>query len=413
MPAVVSDVSSVESMDVAYLLDWLNFLGRWLHLIVGIAWIGASFYFVWLDTNLKPPTDAPSNEIGIGGEVWAVHGGGFYRAQKFKTAPPHLPEPLHWFKWESYATWLSGFFLLCLMYYGQAEIYLIDKSVMELSKSAAIGIGLGFLLGGWVIYDLLCRTKLGENEPLLAGLMFALLALAAYGLTHVFSGRGAFIHFGAMLGTIMSANVLMVIIPGQRKMVEAKKNGAPLEPIHGLRGKQRSVHNTYFTLPVLFVMISNHYAFLTNAKHAWIVLIGLSLAGCLIRLYFVRKHQGYKNYSWWAGGIAIIAALYFFLAPEKTTLPAAQKSTVSANIAQKIIIEKCAGCHAEKPTFQGFASAPKNVMLDTSERIAQHAQAIYQQTVVTKAMPIGNLTNISEDERAMLSVWFRAGAPIK
>jgi uncharacterized membrane protein len=411
VPAVVSAVK--DGMDVAYLFDWLNFLGRWLHLIVGIAWIGASFYFVWLDTNLKPPKDTPSQEIGIGGEVWAVHGGGFYRAQKFKTAPQVLPEPLHWFKWESYATWLSGFFMLCLMYYGQAEIYLIDKSVMELSKGAAIGIGLGFLLGGWIIYDLLCRTKFGENEPLLAGLMFLLLALAAYGLTHIFSGRGAFIHFGAMLGTIMSANVLMVIIPGQRQMVEAKKNGAPLDPIHGQRGKQRSVHNTYFTLPVLFVMISNHYAFLTNAKHAWIVLIGLSLAGCLIRLYFVRKLQGFQNYGWWAGGIAIIAALYFFLAPQKTAIPAAQNSAISSQVAQKIIIEKCAGCHMEKPTYPGFAAPPKNILLDTPERIAQNAQAIYQQTVVLKAMPIGNLTNISEDERAKIGAWFQAGAAMK
>jgi uncharacterized membrane protein len=398
-------------MDFAYLIDWLNFLGRWFHMIVGIAWIGASFYFVWLDTNLKPPTDAPSKDIGIGGEVWAVHGGGFYRAQKFKVAPPHLPEPLHWFKWESYSTWLSGFFLLCLLYYGQAEIYLIDKSVMDLSKGAAIGIGLGALVAGWVVYDVLCRSPLGENEPALAAVMFILLAFVAYGLTHVFSGRGAFIHFGAILGTIMSANVLMVIIPGQRKMVEAKRNNAPLDPIHGLRGKQRSVHNTYFTLPVLFVMISSHYAFLTNAKHAWIVLIGLSLAGCLIRLYFVRKHMGHKHYGWWAGGIAIIAALFFFLKPEKVqNVPTPQMSfsTVSA-----IIETKCANCHMEKPTYPGFAAAPKNILLDTPERVKQHAQAVYQQTSVLKAMPIGNLTNITEEERAKIAAWFQAGAPVK
>jgi uncharacterized membrane protein len=398
-------------MDFAYLIDWLNFLGRWFHMIVGIAWIGASFYFVWLDTNLKPPTDAPSKDIGIGGEVWAVHGGGFYRAQKFKVAPPHLPEPLHWFKWESYSTWLSGFFLLCLLYYGQAEIYLIDKSVMDLSKGAAIGIGLGALVAGWLVYDVLCRSPLGKNEPALAAVMFLLLTCAAYGLTHVFSGRGAFIHFGAILGTIMSANVLMVIIPGQRKMVEAKQNNAPLDPIHGLRGKQRSVHNTYFTLPVLFVMISNHYAFLTNAKHAWIVLIGLSLAGCLIRLYFVRKHMGHKHYGWWAGGIAIIAALFFFLKPEKVqNVPTPQMSfsTVSA-----IIETKCANCHMEKPTYPGFAAAPKNILLDTPERVKQHAQAVYQQTSVLKAMPIGNLTNITDEERAKIAAWFQAGAPVK
>jgi uncharacterized membrane protein len=400
-------------MDFAYLLDWLNFLGRWLHLIVGIAWIGASFYFVWLDTNLKPPKDAPSQDIGIGGEVWAVHGGGFYRAQKFKSAPQVLPEPLHWFKWESYATWLSGFFLMCLMYYGQAEIYLIDKSIFDLSKGAAIGIGLGALLAGWVAYDLLCRSPLGENEPLLAAVMFLLLAAAAYGLTHVFSGRGAFIHFVAMLGTIMSANVLMIIIPGQRKLVEAKAKSEPLDPIHGQRGKQRSVHNTYFTLPVLFVMISNHYAFLTNAKHAWVVLIGLSLAGCLIRLYFVRKHQGDKNYGWWAGGIAIICALYFFLAPTKSVIPAAQIAPSNFAQVSTIISEKCANCHAQVPTYPGFSAAPKNILLDSREKIGQHAQAIYQQTVVLKAMPIANLTNITDAERETIRAWFLAGASLK
>ncbi len=404
-------------MEFAYLLDWLNFLGRWFHMIVGIAWIGASFYFVWLDSSLRPPKDEASQDIGIGGEVWAVHGGGFYRAQKFKTAPKVLPEPLHWFKWESYSTWLSGFFLLCLMYYGQAEIYLIDKSVMELSKAAAISIGLGFLLGGWVVYDLLCRSPLGKNEPALAAVMFVLLGVAAYAVTHIFSGRGAFIHFGAMLGTIMSANVLMVIIPGQRKMVEAKKKGEPLDPIHGQRGKQRSVHNTYFTLPVLFVMISNHYAFLTNAKHAWVGLIGLSLAGCLIRLYFVRKHQGFHNHGWWGGGLAIIAALFVWLAP--ATKPAKTGAFVpSAQIVSfaqvaPIIAEKCANCHAEKPTFQGFNAAPKNIALDTPEKIKQHAQTIYQQTVVLKAMPIGNLTNMTDEQRALVGQWFNAGAPIQ
>jgi uncharacterized membrane protein len=397
-------------MDFAYVLDWLNFLGRWFHMIVGIAWIGASFYFVWLDSSLKPPKDAPSKDLGIGGEVWAVHGGGFYRAQKFKVAPPELPEPLHWFKWESYSTWLSGFFLLCLMYYGQADIYLIDKSVMDLSKSSAILIGLGSLVVGWVVYDLLCRSPLGKNEPALAAVMFILLGIAAYALTHMFSGRGAFIHFGAMLGTIMSANVLMVIIPGQRKMVEAKRNNQPLDPIHGLRGKQRSVHNTYFTLPVLFVMISNHYAFLTNAKHAWIVLIGLSLAGCLIRLHFVRKHQGHPSPIWFGGGAAILAAMFFFLAPPKRDKPALAQPAPAWSEVSSIMLKHCAVCHADKPTYPGFNAAPKNIVLEKPAQIAQHAQSIYQQTVVAKAMPIGNLTNITDAEREKIAQWFQSGA---
>ncbi len=397
----------LSSVDVAYVLEWLNFLGRWLHLVVGIAWIGASFYFVWLDSHLKPPIDQASADIGIGGEVWAVHGGGFYRAQKFKVAPPTLPPTLHWFKWESYSTWLSGFFLLCLIYYAQADVYLIDKNIADLSRGAAIAIGLGFLLGAWLLYDALCRSPLGNNEPLLAALLFALLTLAAYALTHLFSGRGAFIHFGAMLGTIMSANVLMVIIPGQRALVRAKAEGLALDPIHGLRGKQRSVHNTYFTLPVLFVMMSNHYAMLTHAKQAWVVLMALSLAGALIRLYFVRKHQGKHHHGWWIGGLALIAGLFVWLAPSR---PAASSTQVSFQSVAPLIAAKCSTCHAEHPSFAGFSSAPKNVMLDTPARIAQHAQAIYQQTVVTKAMPIGNLTHITDAERAQLAAWYLSGA---
>ncbi len=392
----------------SYILEWLNILGRWVHLITGIAWIGASFYFVWLDSHLKPPQDAASQDIGIGGEVWAVHGGGFYRAQKFKVAPPELPPLLHWFKWEAYSTWLSGFFLLVLIYYVGAEVYLIDKSVADLSKPAAIGIGLGFLAGGWVIYDFLCRSRLGANEPALAGVMLVLLTVAAYALTHLFSGRGAFIHFGAILGTIMSANVLMVIIPGQRELVKAKQEGRVPDPIHGVRGKQRSVHNTYFTLPVLLVMISNHYALLTNGRWNWLVLMLLALAGALIRLFFVKKHQGSKQPALaLAGCIAIVAAIGLLAPRSNAARPVSTAPSITE--VQAIIVMRCAGCHAERPTFAGFAAAPKNVLLDTPDRMVAQAAALHQQTVVTRAMPIGNLTAMTDAEREVIDAWFRAG----
>ncbi len=392
----------------AYVLEYLNFAIRWLHMIAGIAWIGASLYFVWLDSSLLPPKDQPSKDIGIGGEVWALHGGGFYRAQKFAVAPPELPTPLHWFKWEAYTTWLSGFALLVLIYYVQAEVYLIDRSVMDLTPTAAIAVGLGLLVMTWIIYDLLCRSPLGDNEPALAGVMFVLLAALAYGLTHMFSGRGAFIHFGAVIGTIMVANVFFVIMPGQRAMVAAKIAGQPVDPIHGARGKQRSVHNTYFTLPVVFVMVSNHYAGFTNHKHAWAILMAISLAGALIRLYSVLSHRGNKQHMLWMMGYGILIGLFIALFPK----PPEQGTGAGVKFGdvKRIIDAKCAVCHAAAPTFAGFSAPPKNVMLETAAQIKTQAQQINQQTVVARAMPPGNLTKISDEERALIGAWFAAGA---
>jgi uncharacterized membrane protein len=273
----------------AFLIEFLGLLGRWVHLITGIAWIGASFYFVWLDDHLLPPTDEALLRKGVGGELWAVHGGGFYNAQKYRLAPQELPRSLHWFYWEAYSTFLSGVFLLCLLYYGQAEIYLIDPRVAALTKLGAIAISIGFILGGWLTYDALCRSPLARRPAGLATVIAILCGAAAYGLCHVFSGRGAFIQFGAMLGTIMVANVFFVIIPAQREMVRAKQQGREPDTQAGLRGKIRSVHNTYFTLPVLFTMISNHYALTFGARHNWLVLIAISSAGVLIRAYFVDR----------------------------------------------------------------------------------------------------------------------------
>ena len=392
----------------AYVVEWLSFLGRSVHLVAGIAWIGASFYFIWLDSHLHAPRYADEAErLGIGGEVWALHGGGFYRAQKFAVAPPQLPESLHWFKWEAYWTWLSGMFLLGLVYYVGADIYLIDRAIADLSRPVAVAISLGFLAGGWLVYDLLCRSPLGAREPLLAALMLALCTLAAYALTHLFSGRGAFIHFGAMLGTIMAGNVLFVIMPAQREMVRAKVASRVPDPAHAARGKQRSVHNTYFTLPVLFTMISNHYATFTAGSHAWLVLIAVALAGVLVRLFFTFRHRGVVRPSFWAIAIALLAAVFVGLMPRST--PAVARSAGFDEV-RTIVEQRCVGCHAEKPTYAGFASAPKNVLLDTPARILAQAQPLHQQTVVLKAMPIGNLTAMSDAERATVDAWYRAGA---
>jgi uncharacterized membrane protein len=392
----------------AYVLEWLNVLGRWFHLIAGIAWIGASFYFVWLDSHLRAPRYPDEAErLGIGGEVWALHGGGFYRAQKFTVAPPELPEPLHWFKWEAYTTWLSGMFMLGLIYYASAEVYLIDRSVADLGKPASIAIGLAFLAGGWIVYDLLCRSPLGRREPILASVMLALCTVAAYALTQLYSGRGAYIHFGGMLGTIMTANVFFVIMPGQREMVKARVDGRAPDPVHGARGKQRSVHNTYFTLPVLFTMISNHYALFTNATWNWLVLMAIALAGVFIRLFFTFRHRGIVKPSFWAIGIALLAAVFVALMPRGAVIAAGEATFGDV---QAIVVARCASCHAATPTFAGFAAAPKNVLLDTSERILAQSKLVHQQTVVLKAMPIGNLTQMTDEERAKVDAWFRAGA---
>ena len=397
----------------SYIFDWLNLLLRWLHVIVGIAWIGASFYFIWLDSSLRTPEDPEAIKKGIKGEVWSVHGGGIYHAQKYLASPEKLPAPLHWFKWEAYSTWLSGMFMLVLIYYVSADIYLIDPTVYPLSQGASIAIGLGFLVGGWVVYHALCNSRLGKNDTALAVAIAILCAVSAYVLCKLFSGRGAFIHYGAMLGTIMVANVAMVIIPGQREIVKAKNENRPIDPIHGLRGKQRSIHNTYFTLPVLMTMICNHYALFTNHAYNWAVLLALTVAGALIRLYFVFKNQGkiQKGLLWAGGGVLIL--LFVALAPRSTNVTTPIKpvdahnkgvSSLPANVAS-IVAERCANCHMAQPSYPGFAAAPKNILLDSPERIIAQAQTIYQQTVVLKAMPIGNLTKITDDERAILARW--------
>ena len=392
---------------IPYGLEWLNLLVRWLHVIVGIAWIGASFYFVWLDNNIRPP--APGSELankGVSGELWAVHGGGFYNPQKYLVAPAELPKELHWFKWEAYSTWLSGFALLIIVYYFNAQAMMVDRSVADLSSLQAIGIGLASLVIGWTVYDLLCRSKLGQHDLAFGVVIYAFLVASAYVLTHYLSGRAAYIHIGAMIGTMMVANVLMLIIPGQRKMVDAMIAGQKPDPIHGLKAKQRSVHNNYFTLPVLFIMISNHYAMTYRHEHAWAVLAVIMLAGVLIRHFFNLKHRGRIEWKYPALGLALLIGVAIAIAPPA---PVAGPVVSFAQV-QAIVNTRCIACHADHPTQPGFATPPAGVALTSSALIVQHAAKIYQQAVQLKAMPLANMTGMTDAERAQIGAWYTAGA---
>ncbi|EHP44097.1 hypothetical protein OR16_05452 [Cupriavidus basilensis OR16] len=296
-----------------YILDWANLLLRWVHVITAIAWIGSSFYFVWLDNSLTRPDDPDLQEKGVGGELWAVHGGGFYNPQKYLSAPKTLPENLHWFYWESYSTWMTGFGLLVVLYLFNASTFLIDKNVMDMSPGAAIGFALSYLGVGWLVYDCICRV-FGKSDRTVGILVAIYVALAAFVACHVFSGRAAFLLTGAMIATIMSANVLVWIIPGQRKVVAALRAGE-VDPVHGKNAKQRSVHNTYFTLPVLFAMLSNHYSMTYSYKYNWAVLVLVMLAGVLIRQFFILKHKGKINIAWPAAGVAVLAVVAVMIAP--------------------------------------------------------------------------------------------------
>lgn len=392
----------------AYLLDWVNLLGRWVHMITGIAWIGASFYFVWLDNHLKAPVSEADTEKGVSGEVWSVHGGGFYHAQKYQVAPPKLPETLNWFKWEAYTTWISGMFMLALMYWYSAEIYLIDPGVAAISKTTAIAVGAAVIPIAWFAYDALCKSRFGKNDTQLAIIIFVALTIIAYLLCQLFSGRGAYMHYGAMLGTIMVGNVFFVIIPGQKDLVRAKEEGRQPDPIHGIRGKQRSVHNTYFTLPVLFVMISNHYAMTYGHSFNWLILVIITLIGALVRVYFVARHKGNASPVTLLVALALLAGMVTLVSPKPVQLSEADQNApvVSHETAFGIVSARCSSCHATVPTQAGFQVAPQGIVFDNVDDMIRQAAAIHQQTVVTKAMPIGNLTNITDDERNTINQWY-------
>jgi uncharacterized membrane protein len=394
-----------------YVVDWLNLGVRWLHLIAGIAWIGASFYFVWLDDHLVAPRDPNDRGRGVDGEVWSVHGGGFYRAQKYLLGPQSEPlsAHLHWFKWEAYTTWLSGMGMLAIVYWWGANAYLIDRSVLALSVPAAIAISAGSLVAGWLVYDALCRTV--RNELALAIVLYALTVASAWGYAQIFGARAAYIHVGAMIGTIMVWNVFFHIIPGQRKMVEAIRAGREPELRYGLIGKQRSVHNTYFTLPVLFTMISLHYPMTYGHRHAWAVLAVIMLAGALIRQYFVLRHSGRNVVALPAAAGVLLLGLAIAIAPSPGAMGGGGNAVAFARV-QPIVRQRCTVCHAEQPTFPGFQQPPGGLLLDTPERIKSAAQRIQQQAIATRAMPIGNLTKMTDDERRLLGEWLAAGAPL-
>ena len=387
----------------AYLLEWLNMLGRWVHFVTGIAWIGSSFYFIWLDNHLESPKEAADGEKGVAGELWSVHGGGFYHAQKYRVAPRVLPETLHWFKWEAYSTWISGIFLLMLVYWYGADVYLIDRTVADISQSTAVAIAAGVIAGGWFVYDRLCRSPLARNDNALALVLFVLTGFLAWGLCQLFGGRGAYIHFGAVLGTIMVANVFFVIIPGQRRMVDAFATGEEPDAGDGIRAKQRSVHNTYFTLPVLFVMTSNHYALTYSHEYNWLILFAITLAGALIRAWFVARHKGR------ASPVPIVIAALLLLATAAAIAPKSRAGTTGAvtlEMIRPVLEARCTVCHSASPTHLAFPAAPSGVMFDTREQILAEAYRIHQQTVVLKSMPIGNLTDMQDEERALIDAWY-------
>ena len=402
-------------MDIAYLFDWLNLLLRWAHVITAVAWIGASFYFVMLDNSLSPPTHDDLKRKGVDGEMWAVHGGGFYHSNKYMVAPRWLPLPdkLHWSYWESYSTWLTGFGLFTTLYLYNAGTFLVDKTVFDWTPGAAIGAALGFLAAFWLIYDGICRT-LGQrkNGDIVVGIcVFVFVVLASWLACQLFAGRAAFLLVGAMLATAMSANVFFWIIPGQRTVVADLRAGRNPDPVHGQRGKQRSVHNTYFTLPVIVAMLSNHYGWLYQGPNNWLVLVLLMLAGALIRHSFVARHKAHvlgKRTPWEhaVAGTLVLLGLAIWLAPPppSAAAQAAAAKPVSFAEVKAVIDQRCTMCHNAQVQS-------KNVALHTPELIQQHAQAVFQQASVLKLMPMNNATQITEDERALIKRWFEAGAP--
>ncbi|MCP5285021.1 MAG: urate hydroxylase PuuD [Burkholderiaceae bacterium] len=398
----------------AYLLDWANLLLRWAHVITGIAWIGSSFYFVMLDNSLTPPEHDDFKAKGVDGELWAVHGGGFYHSQKYKVAPRWrgIPERLHWSYWESYSTWLTGFALFTVLYLFNAGSFLIDRTVFDWSPAAAIAASLGFLVAFWFVYDAICRT-LGQGpkgDLIVGGVVLAFVVLASWAACQLFAGRAAFLLVGAMLATAMSANVFVWIIPGQKTVIASLQAGQAPDPVHGQRGKQRSVHNTYFTLPVLVAMLSNHYGWLTQGEHNWAVLVLLMAAGALIRHSFVARHAAHvqgRRAPWEhaVAGVALLLGLAIWLAPAaRPVAAAAAPATWSA--VQAVVNQRCVLCHGEQVQN-------KNVALHTPALVQQHALAVYQQAAVLKLMPMNNATQITEDERDLIKRWYEAGAKVE
>ena len=387
-----------------YLVDWLDLVFRWFHVAAGIVWIGTSFYFVALDNHLEEPAQA-DRERGVGGEVWEIHGGGFYRVEKYRVAPPRLPEPLHWFKWEAYWTWISGFTLFVVIYYLQPRTYLIDPAVSSLAPWEAIAISLGGLALAWVVYDVLCRAI--RSDLVVGVLMLGGVTATAYGASHLLAPRAAYLQVGAMLGTIMVANVFFVIIPAHHELIAAKKAGREPDPAANARGKRRSVHNNYFTLPVLFAMLADHFPFTYGHAHSWLILVILMVIGAYIRVYFNNRHAG--RTLWWIPltAAAAVAGLAVWMRPAPT--PAAASTVTFARIFP-IVQQRCAFCHSMHPRSTQFTSAPKGIVLDTPYEIASQAQLIKTVAVDSTVMPFGNATHMTTPERTLLGQWIAQGA---
>jgi uncharacterized membrane protein len=392
-----------------YANEWLDLLLRWLHVIAGIAWIGASFYFIALDNHLLPPKDPGDARRGIGGEAWEIHGGGFYHVQKYRVAPSQLPEPLYWFKWEAYTTWLSGFALLVVLYYVNADTYLIDKSVADLSQATAIAISVGLLAASWIVYDVLCRLL--RREALLAVALLGLTTLAAWGTSELFSGRAEYIQVGAMLGTMMAGNVFLVIIPAHWELVRAKQAGREPDPAPGIRAKERSVHNNYLTLPVVFTMISNHFPSTYGHSYSWLVLVALMVIGAWVRHFFNLRHAGRTVWAIPVTAALAISGLAVAIRPQSGSGGARVTTSVPFARARAIVEQRCVPCHSSRPTRT--SSAPLGIVFDTPAQIAAQAGLIERVAVATKTMPIGNATGMTQAERDLLGAWIRQGAKIK
>ncbi len=383
----------------AHLHDWLSLVIRWAHFITGVAWIGASFYFNWLENHLERMHKGE----GIAGDLWAVHGGGFYFLQKYQLAPPRMPETLHWFKYEAYATWLTGAALLIVVYYGNASLYMIDPAVAELSAAAAIGIGLGSMFISWFIYDGLCKSPLAKNSAVLALVVFAWFILLAWALSEYLSGRAAFIHIGAAIGTIMVANVFRVIIPAQKDMVAAVIAHRQPAANKGENALQRSRHNNYFTLPVLFIMISSHYPGTFGHPWNWLVLVGISIVGVGIRHYFNVRHLRGPKIVWLIVSLAALVLLALLSRPPTPQLPKGQATSAEV---LPVIKQRCSVCHSESPTWAGIAAPPAGLSYESEANIEEAAKLIYQATVVAKTMPLGNVTGMTDEERQQIALWY-------
>jgi uncharacterized membrane protein len=396
-------------IDIAY-AEWLELAFRWLHLIAGIAWIGSSFYFMFLDYSLLPDESLPA---GVKGASWNVHGGGFYFMQKYTVAPETMPDVLHWFKWEAYFTWISGFSLMVIIYYWGADSFLIDKEVMDLNQWQAIGISVGAFVAGWIIYDQVCKSPVGKNDIALSVIVFVMILLAAYGFTHVYSGRGAFVHVGAMIGTIMVANVFFIIIPNQRIVVKALIAGETPAAYLGAEGKQRSTHNNYLTLPVLLMMISSHFPMIFSNKHSWLVVGLVIIVGGIIRDYYNAKNQGKSGsrLKWqWPSAAIFMAVLIVFIS-YREDVKVAEGDQLEAIDVLAIVQARCVSCHAAKPTDEDVENAPGGVKLETISDIRKYSSKILKQSVLTNVMPLGNKTKMTKKERQGVGDWIKRGMP--